>query len=264
MLFDDYRLIEEYLFFLKNVLFQRPKTLDNKRYVLRSLARFLDRLGESFLSAKQEFILKHLEGRAANSVYTQVLLERKFFKFLRSQGLITQDPTADLLHTPESWVSASQDETVKVQAQLQNMERQLAGFSLRDETMFRVFYFTGIRTSELAAVQIKDINFRKSVLIVNSTILDKKREVSIPLRLEQQLKKYLSVRCRSRHGLISPYLFPDDKGGKLHRAHIYEIMNGFLKLTCSTQKGAKVLRASFALRLKKSGVPKAAIRKILG
>jgi site-specific recombinase XerD len=273
MLCNDYQLIDQYIFFLKTVELRAPRTLENKKYALRPLVNFLKETKGSLPSANEksivEFLLKlHIERRSATTLNTYLYLSRSFFNFLLHLGLISQNPTADiccvLLGNKDNRRTRPRVVRDEVQALIEKMERKPSTFSLRDETMIKIFYFTGIQTSELAGLQIEDINLRTCELVANSKLIEKRRAVKIPPALVRQLRKYLEVRWTIENTSSASYLFPNPKGGRLDRSHIYEIMNAFLNLTTATQKGAKVFRESFVECLKEGGLTRKAIRGIIG
>ena len=90
---------------------------------------------------------------------------RSFFKFLVKKGIILENP-AELILTPK------QNKTIPVYLSVDEIFRLLDSIQtdtlpgLRNRAIFETLYSTGIRISELAAMDISDVDFSAAVVRV--------------------------------------------------------------------------------------------------
>jgi integrase/recombinase XerC len=90
---------------------------------------------------------------------------RSFFNYLVKQGLILENP-AELVHTPK------QDKTIPAYLSVDDMFRLLDSIQtdtllgLRNRAIFETIYSCGIRVSELAGMNLSDVDFANTVIKV--------------------------------------------------------------------------------------------------
>ena len=90
---------------------------------------------------------------------------RSFYRYLVKHGYIDVNPS-DTVQTPK------QDQSIPVYLPIDDMFRLLASIKtdtllgLRNRAMFETLYSTGIRVSELAGLDIQDIDFQEHVIRV--------------------------------------------------------------------------------------------------
>ncbi len=134
----------------------------------------------------------------------------------------------------------------------------------RDYIMVSLFYLSGIRRAETAALKLQDIDFRKGVMTVTGKG-NKIRVVPYGHNLEGELKQYLEIRERfaSNKKHDSANLFLNYRGEPLTVRSIDRIVKKY----CS-RLGKRVtphmLRHSFATHMLENGADILAIKEILG
>lgn len=134
--------------------------------------------------------------------------------------------------------------------------------SLTTVTMFELLIGTGIRVSEMCDIEITDIDVNDPFLKVRHGKGNKERLVAIPRLTFFVIKKYLQYRKQIHP--MSPFLFVNTRGGRMHRGNIYNTLRRFLDQTDSVKKGPHTLRHTYASLLINRGAPIAAIKELMG
>jgi integrase/recombinase XerD len=99
----------------------------------------------------------HARGLAPATVARRIVAVRMFYRFLRLEGLVANDP-ADTLQGPQRW------QRLPDVLSTEDVERLLAApdaatpLGLRDRAMFELLYATGARASELCGLDVGDVN----------------------------------------------------------------------------------------------------------
>ncbi len=133
----------------------------------------------------------------------------------------------------------------------------------RDRLIIELFYFTGIRESELIGLKDSDIDIYNQQLKVTGK-RNKERLIPLTLPFVEQLKGFIERSDRKRLP-DNDYLFATDGGKKLYPKFVYNLVNGYLSLVASaTQKSPHTLRHSFATHMLNNGADINAIKSILG
>lgn len=162
---------------------------------------------------------------------------RSFFKYCHSKGLISENPV-ELLENPKLEKKLPVSLVYEQIEYLFNQPDLTSYLGLRDRTMMELFYSSGLRVSELAAVDRQDID------LVNLSIRVKgkgKKERVIPItpHAADWLKRYLT----------HPERFQNDDG---HRAQVDPSAIFLNKL--GTRLTTRSIDRLFVAYLKQSGL----------
>ena len=190
---------------------------------------------------------------------------RTFFKYLVSSKNITFDPTISIknkktVHKLPSVMTDEEVEALLIQPNLMTSKGK------RDKAMLEVLYATGMRVSELIALNIHDINLDVGYIITGQNT---KKERFIPL-YQLAIKAISDYIEFARPSLLkeetpSSALFLNASGQAMSR-------QGFWKIIKAYTKSAKIekditpitLRHSFATHLLKNGADLKTIKDMLG
>lgn len=146
------------------------KTLDAYRSDLNGFARWLRAQGLSLLAVERNVLLGYLAervGGGAKPRSTARLLSslRRFYRFQVREGLMSQDPTAEVesprLGRPLPHALTEKD----VETLLLAPDPEQA-IGLRDRAMLETLYATGLRVSELVGLRIDQLNLRQGLVRV--------------------------------------------------------------------------------------------------
>lgn len=212
--------------------------------------------------------LGRLFGKYKNKTIARKLSTlRSFFNYIEKTGLSDKNP-AENISTPK------QEKYIPVHLPIDEMYRLLERpdkdkpFGLRDLAILEVFYSCGIRVSELAGLDIKDIDFEERLVRVIGKG-DKERIVPIGKQALKSIRNYLDAVSRLRkkargENRESP-LFLNYRGGRLSTRSISKIVKKY------GSEGALMgditphsLRHTFATHLLDSGADLRAVQELLG
>lgn len=243
-------------------------TITAYSYEVQKFHQFLDEqnilLQEVNYSILRTFFSQQVEeGKHVNSVNRSISTLKTYFKFLRREGAIQNDPISliQTLKKPKKLpVSIESQKLNDVLDSLQNIEQ--SDFSIkRDQLVLELLFGTGIRLSELIEIRFQDISFNKRQISVWGK-RSKTRIIPILDPLIQLIQEYKEV-C-SREGIESDYLIVTSKGEKAYPKLIYRIVQKHLEALSLKKKSPHVLRHTFATSLLENGADLNAIKELLG
>jgi integrase/recombinase XerD len=136
---------------------------------------------------------------------------------------------------------------------------------LRDRALLELFYSSGLRVSELAALTLQQTDLEQGLVRVFGKGA-KERIVPIGGRARAALADYLAA---GRPRLVKPHtrsqFFLNNRGGALSRVMLWMIVRKYARLAGLTQKvKPHLLRHSFATHLLAGGADLRAIQEMLG
>tara|TARA_B100001250_G_scaffold102176_1_gene86053 strand:+ start:570 stop:1436 length:867 start_codon:yes stop_codon:yes gene_type:complete len=197
-------------------------------------------------------------GLKARSVNRKISSLKSYFKFLVISNYSDSNPTLKITSPKTSKRLPVFLEKEKINSLLdaKYFDENFIGY--RDKLIIELFYFTGIRLSELLNISIKDIDFNNSQIKVLGK-RNKERLIPLTYTLILELKNYIN-----KHNLNS-YLFVDENNNKLYSKKVYRIVNKYIsKVSSLKKKSPHVLRHSFATHMLNNGADINAIKEILG
>jgi len=220
---------------------------------------------------KKEHLVNYILSLKADREYASTTVARKvaaiksFFHFLVAEGLIRDDPTATLdsprvkKYLPRA---ISQEDVEKLlEAPGQSDEPR----SLRDRAILELLYATGMRVSELVALNEGDVDLPSaSVRCFGKG--GKERVIPVYDRAVQAIDAYVSKgRVRLVRDAEQKALFLNQRGERLTRQGLWLIVKGYVR-----DAGLKVpvtphtLRHSFATHMLRGGADLRNVQELLG
>ncbi len=224
--------------------------------------------------------LKEHDG-AARSINRKLSCLRSFFKFCMRNGLVAKSPLYNIkaVKTPKrlpvfvegekidklldgDFTIRQKDKETKTVTEQQGFPDGFEG--QRDKLLLDLFYFTGMRVSELTG--LSPMSFDASAQ--NLKVLGKRaKERIIPLTPEMaaELSAYINALQQQGYAGADKYLFFTDKGQPATRQQVYKLVNKYLgAVTTLKKKSPHVLRHTFATHMLDNGAPINDIKEILG
>ena len=201
---------------------------------------------------------------SAATVHRKAACLRSFYKHLRRDELIVEDPTA-ALSAPRRAKKVPQvlnyPEVKKLIAAPRGDEPTVA----RDRALLEVMYACGLRASETIGLEVADVDLREGMLRVRGKG-SKERIVPLGRQAIAAISTYLrgarSKLVGERH---EPKLFVNFRGGPLTRQGLYRIVQ---RHACAAglagQTSPHTLRHSFATHLLAGGCDLRAVQEMLG
>ena len=189
---------------------------------------------------------------------------RSYYRYLLKMGLVITNPLSKVVPPKTSRkmpVFLTPAESNRV---IDDVVYPEGFFGLRDLMVIELFYFTGIRVSELAGLKVHDINLSSSTLKVLGKG-SKERIIPIHPELKSLLTEYIKQKNEFFPSNQVPYLIVTNSGGKPYSLMLYRIVNKYLSMVTSLEKKSPhVLRHTFATHLLTQGADINAIKELLG
>ncbi|MEA2461319.1 MAG: integrase/recombinase XerD [Actinomycetota bacterium] len=205
---------------------------------------------------------------APSSVARMIVSLRSLYRYLAREGKIEVDPTSKLA-APRRPRSLPKAITLEDVARLvESPARDLLG--RRDRAALETLYGSGIRISELVALDVDDIDLEEGSLLVRSGKGSKARRIPLGRKALAAVGDYLSVTRpellkRSAAGAARGALFLNARGGRLTRQGCWKLLKGYAE---SAGLGPRVsphtLRHSFATHMLDGGADIRVVQEMLG
>ena len=185
----------------------------------------------------------------------RLVVVRGFAKYLQTVDSRTEMPSLDHLPASEGirstpYVYSAADITALLSA-TETLRAPVRVATYR--TLLGLLAVTGMRVGEAIALDDRDFDRRREVLVIRKTKFDKSREVPLHASTVQALDQYLRDRNRLGSRRRTPSLFVSTVGSRLFYQNVHET---FLKLVYAAGLGDQRprrphihdLRHSFAIR----------------
>jgi integrase/recombinase XerD len=201
---------------------------------------------------------------SASTIHRKAACLRSFYKHLRRDELIADDPTA-ALSAPRRAKKLPQVLNYSEVQLLLAAPRGDEPTTKRDRALLEVMYACGLRASETIGLELSDIDLREGFLRARGK---GSKERLVPLG--RQAIAAISVYMRSgRPKLVGerhePKLFVNFRGGPLTRQGLYKIVKRHARAAgLSSRMSPHTLRHSFATHLLAGGCDLRAVQEMLG
>jgi integrase/recombinase XerC len=252
-----------------------------KRYSPHTVRSYSDDLGQFFLflegqeqSADPLAVTSH-DIRAwivslLDAAYSSVSVHRKisclrvFYRYLRKQGLMKNDPL-------EKVVLPKRKKSLPAFIGEAEMGELLDRFSfgddyagLRDRTIIEMLYLTGMRRAELIGLKLQDVDLAGATVKVTGK-RNKQRIIPLVESFVAELTGYLQSRGLHPDAGETEWFFVTNSGNKLYDKYVYNVVNRYLSMvTTIEKKSPHVLRHTFATHMLNRGADLNSIKELLG
>ncbi|MFV0340132.1 MAG: site-specific tyrosine recombinase/integron integrase [Parachlamydiaceae bacterium] len=255
-------LCDQFLDHLKIVKNASEHTIRNYRIDLTDFQMFLEGMQPNEADRKTiRSFLSHLHAqkKSKRTIARKLSSLRTFFKFLHSRKIIPSNPTEEL-ESPkiEKKVPASITYDQVVHLFNQPDTSTLLGF--RDRTIMELFYSSGIRLSELASLELTEIDFSSHLIKVQGKG-KKERIVPITQNAALWLQNYIQHPERNP----SPALFLNRFGNQLTPRSIDRMFHNYLMQSgLSAKITPHTIRHTIATHWLENSMDLKTIQEILG
>jgi integrase/recombinase XerD len=189
---------------------------------------------------------------------------RSFYRHLRREELVSEDPTATLTPPQKSRKLPhvlSHGEVTK----LLDSARGADPIALRDRALLEVMYGCGLRASEATGLEVGDVDLRHDFVRPHGKG-SKERIVPLGREAARAIERYQrSGRPELVNGEPQPKLFVNFRGGALSRQGLYKIIQRHAKAVGLDGKmSPHTLRHTFATHLLSGGCDLRSVQEMLG
>lgn len=203
------------------------------------------------------------EGIIPKSINRKISSLRTFYKFLVSKNIVETNPVLKIngLKTPKrlpQFVDIKDMTTL-----LESIEFTDDYEGRRDQIIIELFYATGMRLSELCALETSSIDSINGLVKVLGKG-NKERLIPIHPQLLQKIQAYIIFK-NTQYKENQSFLFLTQKGEKIYHKLIYRKIKSYLSLvTTLHKKSPHILRHTFATHMVNEGAELNSVKEILG
>jgi integrase/recombinase XerC len=208
-----------------------------------------------------------ISGMAKSTVARRLATLRSFFKYLYQEGYIKIN-NAKLVPSPKAAKHLPSFLDVDDAFNLVKSPEGMGILPVRDRAILELLYSSGLRVSEVEALEADDLNIREAVVKVMGKGR-KERLVPVGVKAIDALKYYLIERAlfKRKKPQVSEQtaLFLNKNGERLTNRQIRRIVVKYARLMgIEGQIGPHTLRHTFATHLLIGGADLRAIQELLG
>ena len=262
-------MIHAYETYLTKVKQASDNTVSSYLRDIRQFSEWLGEVGQEILDATQQNIgmyLEHLrsQGKSGATVSRTLASLKNFYAYLVSTGFLEVSPVGGELHVDRGEKKLPQVLTSKEVELLLSQPDCVDAKGYRDRAMLETMYATGIRVSELIALNVEDVNLDLGMLKCSGA----KKDRVIPLY--PAALRALSVYIREiRVGMVEDpserALFVNMAGSRMSRQGFWKILKHYQdKAGIEKDITPHTLRHSFAVHLLENGADLGSLQELMG
>jgi integrase/recombinase XerD len=210
----------------------------------------------------KSYLLNLREKRySAATTARKVASAKSFFKFMVDSGRMKEDPTQNLPSPQVAKHSLKFLSPAEYQQLLGEAAKLATPEARRDVIMLELLYATGLRISELVALNVRNIDLEGDRVYVSS-----RRQVPFERHINQILGNFLRTdRLDLLYDEGEEALFLNRRGKRLTRQGFWQIIKGYASRAGLEGKVTpQTLRHSFARRKLQNGVELHQLQRLLG
>jgi integrase/recombinase XerD len=268
--------IKSFLNYLVSEKHYSKNTLAAYRNDLGQLADYVKLQGSESSSALAEpklnaqilsGYLQSIKGRryAPSTVARKIAAAKSFLKFMVNRGKLGSDLAPNLASPQVSKPLPKPLSVSEVRCLLSEPAKYHTVDAKRDKTMLELLYATGLRASELMALNVRDVDIKKNTVRCLGS-RSKIRVVPIDSPMVRLVREYIDlVRPELLNDEKETALFLNRRGERLTRQGFWQIVQGYAdRVKLRGKVTPRSLRHSFATHKLKSGADLHSVQELLG
>ena len=202
------------------------------------------------------------KGLSRGTIRIRLRAIRAFCNFLEREGIVGKSPFdgVEIPKVPNRFPEIiTQEQTRK----LLNAARRNTWTGIRNRAMLTMFLDTGLRLSELIALDLGDVDLARLTIRIRSGKGDKERNVYMGRALLRSIRKWIEV--RGFHEESTPFFLTQD-GNRLDLRNVERIIDRIVKRARldGVRITPHILRHTFATHYIKNGGDPFSLQRILG
>ncbi|SFD01176.1 tyrosine-type recombinase/integrase [Butyrivibrio sp. YAB3001] len=262
------KLIDEFEIYLSEVKKTSYNTLMSYKRDLQKMIKYMENCGVAQISGITEDKLFGYVGSlseqhfAAASMIRHITTIKSFFRYLVENGNISDNP-AENLKAPKAEKRKPRILNAHEVESLLGQEFPNDSKGKRDKAILELLYATGLKTSELVNLRLKNID-----LSLNCVRLDEDRVIPYGKKAKEALNDYLLFAREQMipdEGDASELVFVNYKGDQMSRQGLWKLIKAYVvKAGIDLDVTPFVLRNSFAVHLIENGADEKTLKGMLG
>ncbi|MGB9596757.1 MAG: tyrosine recombinase XerC [Candidatus Poribacteria bacterium] len=264
--------VNQFINYLKIERNCSPHTVDNYNRDLVDFMKYLSNESGNLSSIEDidhltiRSYLANLQSRqlARTTIVRRLSSLRSFFKYLCKRGYLEIDPTS-AISSPKVQKKLPEYLEISEITALLDMPDKKDIIGLRDRAILELLYSTGMRVSEMLALDLSDIDHSNAIVKVRGKG-KKERIIPIGSYAMSALKDYLKRRNDLKVKRSNQALFISEKGNRIPDAKsINRRISKYAKLAgLKKNVTAHTLRHTFATHLLNAGADLRSVQELLG
>lgn len=262
--------VREFELFLKEEKKMSENTIEAYQRDIRGFCRFAEERGvENPEEASNTEVVAYLmrlkqEGKAKATVNRKLAAIRTWFQYLVEEGRVSRNPALEIKSPKIERKEIEYLSVEEVDTLMKMPDESPKG--IRDRAILELLYATGIRASELIALEIDDVNVRMGFVTCSGENM-KARIIPIGRPGRKAMETYL---YGARQEILARHpeersLFVNYIGKPITRQGLWKILKEYgEKAELSHSLTPQVLRNSFAVHMLQNGADLKSLQELLG
>lgn len=264
--------IEQFLEHLKVQKHYSGNTLSAYRNDLYQFLAYLEGRASDWGQVRHDTLIDYImtmkgsQEYAAATVARKVAAVKSFYHHLAQSGILKDDPTA-ALDSPRVQKRPPRALSVDdVEALLEHPAHDSSAKGLRDRALLELLYATGLRVSEVVALNVDDLNLASATVHVLRNRGRRERIIPIHDRAIEPLQLYLQRgRLQLLHNRDETSLFLNHRGDRLTRQGLWLIVKHHVRaIGIEEEVTPHTLRHTCAAHLLSNKADVQQVQQILG
>ena len=264
--------IENFLHYLAVEKGYSEHTISAYRNDLTALADFAGKQSlNSWAALDRQNMLAYMlslkeRGYVATTIARKVAASRSFFGFMVAEGLIKTDPTENMSSPSVGKALPRPIPIEQVRMLLEQPAKLSTAEAKRDRAMLELLYASGMRISELVALNLGDVNTEGNYFVRCFGKGRKERIIPLYEKIATAVKQYIEEdRTKLAHGKKDTALFLNARGDRITRQGFWQKLKEYAKSAgLSSQISPHTLRHSFATHMLSGGADLRSVQELLG
>ncbi len=205
-------------------------------------------------------------GYVATTLARKVAAARSFFGFLVAEGTIKTNPTENMSSPSVGKALPKPIPINQVRLLLEQPAKLSTSEAKRDRAMLELLYATGMRVSELVALNLGDVTTEGDAFVRCFGKGRKERIIPIYEQIAQTIRRYVKEdRPRLAHGKKEEALFLNARGERITRQGFWQKLKEYARTAGLSDKiSPHTLRHSFATHMLSGGADLRSVQELLG
>lgn len=205
-------------------------------------------------------------GYVPTTVARKVAAARSFFGFMVAEGQLKTDPTENMSTPSVGKALPKPIPLEQVRLLLEQPAKLSTAEAKRDRAMLELLYASGMRISEMVALNLGDVNTEGNYFVRCFGKGRKERIIPLYEKIASAVKNYVEEdRPKLAHGKQENALFLNARGDRLTRQGFWQKLKEYAKdAGLSSQISPHTLRHSFATHMLAGGADLRSVQELLG
>jgi integrase/recombinase XerD len=269
--------IDSFLNYLKVEKGYSENTINAYRNDLMALADFAEKevagggAVPSWAQFSRQNMLSYLlflkeRGYVPTTVARKMAAARSFFSFLVAEGIIKSNPTENMSSPSVSKALPKPIPINQVRLLLEQPTKLSTSEAKRDRAMLELLYASGMRISEMVALNLGDVNTEGDYFVRCFGKGRKERIIPLYEQVAMTVKEYVDEeRPKLSHGKKDNALFLNARGERLTRQGFWQKLKEYARSAGLDDKiSPHTLRHSFATHMLSGGADLRSVQELLG